>query len=203
MALCSCKSDRHILIYSRSSSQHCSRNRLNAVVSWVEQWMSDERTLLWLQEKSGKASRFSCLPSLWRYFKISVGDFGGKNKYISTENLFKIIQRAGAGKICMADLLKIHPSVSRVVNALLCCDELYFPLDQSGVTIAAVTTAVNTTRSEAVSLPIFPLHPFAIKPTTPTHPRSPQVLSHQERWWPVKLNNRHLRSHWKKGLWTV
>ena len=28
-------------------------------------------------------------------FKISVGDFRGKNKYISTENLFKIPQRAG------------------------------------------------------------------------------------------------------------
>ena len=55
-------------------------------------------------------------------------------------------------------LLKLMPfwHMSLVVNALLCSDELYFPLDQSGVTIAAVTTAVNTTRSEAVSLPIFP-----------------------------------------------
>ena len=32
-------------------------------------------------------------------FKISVGDFSGKNKYISTENLFKIPERAGVDKI--------------------------------------------------------------------------------------------------------
>ena len=32
-------------------------------------------------------------------FKISVGDFGGKNEYVSTENLFKIPQRAGVDKI--------------------------------------------------------------------------------------------------------
>ena len=34
-------------------------------------------------------------------FKISVGDFGGKNKYISTENLFKIPERAGVDEICL------------------------------------------------------------------------------------------------------
>lgn len=44
-------------------------------------------------------------------FKISRGDFGGKNKYISTENLFKIPQRAGVGKIPLADLLKKHLDV--------------------------------------------------------------------------------------------
>ena len=45
------------------------------------------------------------------YFKISVGNFGGKNKYISTENLFKIPQRAGVAKIPLVDLLKIHLGV--------------------------------------------------------------------------------------------
>ena len=35
-------------------------------------------------------------------FKISRGDFGRKNKYISTENLFKIPQRAGVDKIPLA-----------------------------------------------------------------------------------------------------
>ena len=44
-------------------------------------------------------------------FKTSVGDFGGKNKYVSTENLFKIPQRAGVDKISLADLLKIHLDV--------------------------------------------------------------------------------------------
>jgi len=44
-------------------------------------------------------------------FKISVRDFGGKNEYISTENLFKIPQGAGVDKIPMTDLLKIHLDV--------------------------------------------------------------------------------------------
>ena len=44
-------------------------------------------------------------------FKISVGDFGGKNKYVPTENLFKIPQRAGVDKIPLVDLLKIHLDV--------------------------------------------------------------------------------------------
>ena len=44
-------------------------------------------------------------------FKILAGDFGGKNKNISTENLFKIPQRAGVDKIPLADLLKIHLEV--------------------------------------------------------------------------------------------
>jgi len=43
--------------------------------------------------------------------KISFGNSGGKNKYISTKNLFKIPQRAAFDKIPMADLLKIHLDV--------------------------------------------------------------------------------------------
>ena len=42
-------------------------------------------------------------------FKISVGDFSGKNKYIL--NLFEIPERAGIDKIRLADLLKIHLGV--------------------------------------------------------------------------------------------
>ena len=45
------------------------------------------------------------------YFKLSVGNFGGKDKYISTENLFKIPQRAGVVSIPLADLLKAHLGV--------------------------------------------------------------------------------------------
>ena len=45
------------------------------------------------------------------YFKLSVGNFGGKDKYISTENLFKIPQRAGVVSIPLADQLKAHLGV--------------------------------------------------------------------------------------------
>ena len=46
------------------------------------------------------------------YFKIAVGDFGKKNKYISPENLFKIPERAGVASIPPADLFKAHRSWS-------------------------------------------------------------------------------------------
>ena len=42
-------------------------------------------------------------------------------------------------------------SVTRVVNALLCSDELYCPLHQSGVAVAGATNAVNSKQSEAVT----------------------------------------------------
>ena len=41
-------------------------------------------------------------------FKISVGNYGGKTKHISTGNLFKISEWAGVDKIRLAILLKIH-----------------------------------------------------------------------------------------------
>ena len=41
-------------------------------------------------------------------FKMSVGDCGGKTKYISTGNLFKISELAGVDKIRLAIPLKIH-----------------------------------------------------------------------------------------------
>ena len=46
-------------------------------------------------------------------------------------------------------------SVTQVVNALLCSDEMYCPLHQSGVAVAGATNAVNTRQSQAVGLPIY------------------------------------------------
>jgi len=62
-------------------------------------------------------------------------------------------------------------SVTRVVNALLCSDELYCPLHQSGVAVAGATNAVNTRKSEAVTVSLFfpPHHPHAFNPISPTH----------------------------------
>ena len=54
-------------------------------------------------------------------------------------------------------------SVTRVVNALLCTDELYCPLHQSGVAVAGATNAVNTKQSEAVTVSLF------FRSITPTH----------------------------------
>ena len=75
-------------------------------------------------------------------------------------------------------------SVTRVVNALLCSDELYCPLHQSGVAIAGATNAVNTRQSEAVTVCLFfpPPHPHAFNPISPTHGQF--VLS------PVSLTSR-------------
>ena len=88
-------------------------------------------------------------------------------------------------------------SVTRVVNALLCSDELYCPLHQSGVAVAGETNAVNTKQSEAVTVSLFfpPHHPypqaFCTLPSF-AHIKRP-------RWRPVELNDRHLRSHGKIG----
>ena len=63
-------------------------------------------------------------------------------------------------------------SVTRVVNVLLCSDELYCPLHQSGAAVAGATNAVNTRQSEAVTVSLFfpPPHPtLSVNPTTPTH----------------------------------
>ena len=50
-------------------------------------------------------------------------------------------------------------SVTRVVNALLCSDELYCPLHQSGAAVAGATNAGNTKQSEAVTVSLF-LYPL-------------------------------------------
>ena len=62
-------------------------------------------------------------------------------------------------------------SVTRVVNALLCSDELYFPFNQSGVAIAGATNAVNMRQIEAVTVSLFFLsfHSHAKNPSIPTH----------------------------------
>ena len=61
-------------------------------------------------------------------------------------------------------------SVTLVVNAQQCSDELYRPFDQSGVAVAGATNAVNTRQSEAVTVSLIfsPLHSHAINPTTPS-----------------------------------
>ena len=61
-------------------------------------------------------------------------------------------------------------SVTQVVNALLCSDELYCLFAQSGVAVAGATNSVNTRQSEAVTVSLFfpPPYPHAINPTAPT-----------------------------------
>ena len=86
-------------------------------------------------------------------------------------------------------------SVTRVVNALLCSDELYFPFNQSGVAIAGATSAVNMRKIEAVTVCLFFLsfHPHAKNPSIPTHGYFVlfQFRSHQDedQDGAVKLNN--------------
>ena len=62
-------------------------------------------------------------------------------------------------------------SVTRVVNALLCSDELHCPLHPSGAAVAGATNAVNTKQREAVTVSLFfsALSAHALNPITPTH----------------------------------
>ena len=68
--------------------------------------MQEEGTLFWLQ-KSGKTCRAVFVAFIISKFQ-SVISAERKNKYILTENLFKISERAGVDKIHLAILLKIH-----------------------------------------------------------------------------------------------
>ena len=68
--------------------------------------MRDEKSLVTAKKRQGPQVQMRAC--LWRYFKISVADYGGKTKYISTGNLFKISEWAGVDKIRLAILLKIH-----------------------------------------------------------------------------------------------
>ena len=93
-------------------------------------------------------------------------------------------------------------SVTRVVNPLLCSDELYFPFNQSVVAIAGATNAVNMRQTEAVTVPLFflPFHFHTINPTIPTHGYFVlfQFGSHQEtKMGAIKLHNQYLWSHRK------
>ena len=100
-------------------------------------------------------------------------------------------------------------SVTRVVNALLCSDELYCSLHQSGAAVAGATNTVNTKESEAVTVSLFfpPHHPypqaFCTLPSSTSFPGNEVVPSFahikRPRWRPVGLNDRHLRSHGKIG----
>ena len=62
-------------------------------------------------------------------------------------------------------------SVTEVVNALLCSDELYCSLHQSDVAVAGATNAMNTKQSGAVTVSLFfpPPYPHAFNPISPTH----------------------------------
>ena len=89
-------------------------------------------------------------------------------------------------------------SVTLVINALHCSDELYCPLDQSGVAVAGATNFVNTRPSEAVTVSLF------FCPFTPHHPYSQELctlisfaLIQRPRWRPVELNDPYLQSHGK------
>ena len=78
--------------------------------------MRDGRTLLLLQKKQQSLRRNPKIqmravfvPFISLKFQSVIS--AEKNKYISTENLFKIPQRAGVAKIPLVDLLKIHLGV--------------------------------------------------------------------------------------------
>ena len=152
-----------------------------------------------LTEKNRKALKFRCMLSLLHFafhvnFKISVDDFGGKNKW-SFENT----SWCWSGSPRWKNFLRMRNSLfllwhqssknyseidAILVNAMLCSDELYCSLDQSGVAIPGPTNALNTRQSEAVTVSLFfcPFHPHVINATTPTNGYlySPQFRSHQE-----------------------
>ena len=69
--------------------------------------MRDEISLVTAKKAPKPASSDACRVCGVN-FKILVGDYGGKTKYISTGNLFKISEWAGVDKIRLAILLKIH-----------------------------------------------------------------------------------------------
>ena len=87
-------------------------------------------------------------------FKISRGDFGGKNKYISTENLFKIPQRAGVGKIPLADLLKKHLDVEVLPQdgkSSRVCAKCALKIRNASTLIEFITTALNRENTDEES----------------------------------------------------
>ena len=87
-------------------------------------------------------------------FKISVGDFGGKNKYVSTENLFKIPQRAAVDKIPLADLLKIHLDVEvdpQDGKSSRVCAKCALKIRNASSLIDFIRTAVNRENTDEES----------------------------------------------------
>ena len=100
-------------------------------------------------------------------------------------------------------------SVTQVVNALLCSDELYCPLHQSGVAVAGATNSVNTRQSEAVTVSLFflPPHPMLLTPSpVPTGILySPQFRAHHETKMAARRSRRSTStiSRKNRGLQTV
>ena len=87
-------------------------------------------------------------------FKISVGNFGGNNKYISTENLFKIPQRAGVDKIPLADLLKIHLDIEvhpQDGKSSRVCAKCALKIRNASTLIKFITTALNRQNTDEES----------------------------------------------------
>ena len=87
-------------------------------------------------------------------FKISVGDFGGKNKYISTENLFKIPQRAGVDKIPLAYVLKIHLDINgdpQDGKSSRVCAKCVLKIRNASILIEFITTALNRQNTDEES----------------------------------------------------
>ena len=232
---------------SKFSSEHCSWNQFNAVtkLGWMNVgWKNSSLT----PEKAAKLASSDACHLCGVNCKISVGDLGGKNEYISTwkgwswqnspsrpfENTswcwtgstsWKIYQWTrnsffllGLYNKKQTDTIKIKTfwnsseiyailtwaakwwmplSVTRVVNALLCSDKIYCPLDQSGVAVAGATNAVfvNTRQSEAVTAPYF-FRPFTPMFLLPHHPK-PQAFStvpsfactKRPRWRPVNQHS--------------
>ena len=98
-------------------------------------------------------------------------------------------------------------SVTRVVNALLCSDELYCPLHQSGVAVAGATNAVNKRQSEAVRVSLFfsSPRPYAFYPISPTHGHfvlSPVSLASRDQDGGLSDSTSTI-SRENRGLWTV
>ena len=100
-------------------------------------------------------SQFLCICWLCAInFKISGGDFGGKDKYISSENLFKIPQRAGVDKIPLADLLKIHldvevyPQDEKPSRVYMKCT---LKIRNASTQIEFITTALNRENTDEES----------------------------------------------------
>ena len=109
-------------------------------------------------KKAAKPAENLNCSDAWRLcginFKISRGDFGGKNKYISTENLFKIPQRAGVGKIPLADLLKKHLDVEVLPQdgkSSRVCAKCALKIRNASALLEFITTALNRENTDKES----------------------------------------------------
>ena len=67
----------------------------------------------------------------------------------------------------MPVLLEPRSDQCQAINALLCSDNLYYPLDQPGVAVAGTTNALNARQNEAVTVSLF-FCPLLTPPPLPT-----------------------------------